>query len=918
MDRETGTDNGGRYRDQASVIRKELKLRAENPAREAEGQRKRARAEIEMLEHRMERHEDDYQARAGFVKPEDNRQHTRDKARYAVVQKQEAALTKEIAEIKKRPKVTAADYPYGKSAFTVPLKRYTVPKVGEGSEAPEALAYEELVDLLEKAGGWGPIPGGTRGGQRKRVGMKWAYRYPDGRGGFGGIAKKKPKRPTAKKERASVQEGFDFDAEPETGEEVIAPEESAVAQIVQLAASFLKIGDIIRPFGDHRFRVTRVTKDGFKVRIETVNTADGRSRPLHVSATDKLWVEQGQADETPAMPEEPAESTPEESTQPDLPKPPRKRAPKGTPRGDATATTKEMIDEGAFVNDRKSGVEQRGEDVLRSARHRALEWKGLRASLEGEDAKRIFTRNFLSREKPIDFMGRTQGSPAEAASQLMTFLCHKKIPTKPPEEKNGAMYWFLRGSGTVSQETYAMRLDGVERRRLRDEWKAMSEDEQREVAKRYEASAREQYYNAFNTINEIMEKHSANPSLDPDAQFRNIYSDIRAALQKPDSNKNAVERETLRKTYNAIVGRGKSSPRRQANSIAQKAFKLNPNDADARAKDFTETTLKVMETGSVDKALGIDKAARRKFDISQFYNTDVMHRKGPPSRYESIQQGLDLLDKDSGKGVFDMRGVQWGKSVTDDERKHHLKSLIDSWDDLAFVTGLPTQMASYNGKLAIAVGARGRAGALAHYEPSMNVINLTRNGGAGALAHEWGHFFDYEVARAEKRAGQAETDTPLTERGGWRSYTQREPGPQGATADAVKALRDSDAWKAFRKRLPRACSLNGVSDKKMEYWTSSVEMFARCFERHVQHKLTGAGRVNTYLSGLSNGNSGEDNLWPNDDETAAMAPLFDKVFEAFKESGLLEKMMRWAEADRLRKAVAFTVPKKRFVVGDIR
>ena len=48
-----------------------------------------------------------------------------------------------------------------------------------------------------------------------------------------------------------------------------------------------------------------------------------------------------------------------------------------------------------------------------------------------------------------------------------------------------------------------------------------------------------------------------------------------------------------------------------------------------------------------------------------------------------------------------------------------------------------------------------------------------------------------------------------------------------------------------------------------------------------------------------------------------MAPFFEKVFAEFKTSGLLEKMMRWAEEDSLRKA-AFTVPKKRFVVGDIR
>ena len=105
---------------------------------------------------------------------------------------------------------------------------------------------------------------------------------------------------------------------------------------------------------------------------------------------------------------------------------------------------------------------------------------------------------------------------------------------------------------------------------------------------------------------------------------------------------------------------------------------------------------------------------------------------------------------------------------------------------------------------------------------------------------------------------------------------------------------------------------------KTHYWRSDLEMFARCFERHAQRKLHKAGRENTYLTGLSAGSlTTEKGLWPTDEETDAMAPFFEKVFAEFKTSGLLEKMMRWAEEDSLRKA-AFTVPKKRFVVGDIR
>lgn len=45
-------------------------------------------------------------------------------------------------------------------------------------------------------------------------------------------------------------------------------------------------------------------------------------------------------------------------------------------------------------------------------------------------------------------------------------------------------------------------------------------------------------------------------------------------------------------------------------------------------------------------------------------------------------------------------------------------------------------------RLAIAFGSRGKGNALAHYEPSRAVINLTKMKGAGSLAHEFGHALD--------------------------------------------------------------------------------------------------------------------------------------------------------------------------------
>ena len=315
-----------------------------------------------------------------------------------------------------------------------------------------------------------------------------------------------------------------------------------------------------------------------------------------------------------------------------------------------------------------------------------------------------------------------------------------------------------------------------------------------------------------------------------------------------------------------------------------------------------------MEGKSVNVALGQVKKKDNDFNVADFYDTGVMRRKGPLSRYKGIKQGLDMLDKGSGKSVYNMRGVQWGKSVTDQEREHHLKSIVDSWDDLSFVTGLPSSMISYNGKLALAVGARGHGWASAHYEPTNNMINLTRNSGAGVLAHEWGHFFDFEVGKAESREGQSLSNEPMSQR--WAGEGHK----NGPTGEAIQDLKSSPGWRKFKDRLVPVVRSYKMSRSKASYWRSDIEMFARCFEQHVQHKLHKAGRENTYLTGLATPRPPAKNLWPMREETAELAPFVDKVFEQFQASGLMEKMMRYLDEDKLSKA-QYTVPRKRFVVG---
>lgn len=92
--------------------------------------------------------------------------------------------------------------------------------------------------------------------------------------------------------------------------------------------------------------------------------------------------------------------------------------------------------------------------------------------------------------------------------------------------------------------------------------------------------------------------------------------------------------------------------------------------------------------------------------------------------------------------AFGFRGVQFGNWNNQEERQVLLNSAYDAFFDLADVLDVPPTILSLNGELGIAFGARGKGRALAHFEPSYTVINLTKEKGAGSLAHEWLHALD--------------------------------------------------------------------------------------------------------------------------------------------------------------------------------
>ena len=126
--------------------------------------------------------------------------------------------------------------------------------------------------------------------------------------------------------------------------------------------------------------------------------------------------------------------------------------------------------------------------------------------------------------------------------------------------------------------------------------------------------------------------------------------------------------------------------------------------------------------------------------------------------------------------TFGFRGVQFGNYVEGAKRQQDLNEAYDALLDMAGVLGIPPRALSMNGELGLAFGARGKGAAgvgrgkapKAHYEPGHVVINLTKDKGAGSLAHEWWHSLDNYFSRARGEKGEYLTETVYQNRAGIR------------------------------------------------------------------------------------------------------------------------------------------------------
>lgn len=224
-------------------------------------------------------------------------------------------------------------------------------------------------------------------------------------------------------------------------------------------------------------------------------------------------------------------------------------------------------------------------------------------------------------------------------------------------------------------------------------------------------------------------------------------------------------------------------------------------------------------------------AARRQRQRLQLGLVTLRPRVGPDSGRRGHVSGDELM------GRFGLRGGEFGNWLTDSECLDSLDMCWDAFSDLAVALGIADEDIALGGALGIAFGARGKggSGAVAHYEPARMVINITRERGAGSLAHEWFHFLDDAVGRA---AGQG----PLM-----ASARMASGMPEGwrGLHDAMLAREDGTPSDYYLAALDLDTSFAKDSHG---YWSSTTEMLARAGAAFVRDRCNAIGIVDDYLT----------------------------------------------------------------------
>lgn len=458
----------------------------------------------------------------------------------------------------------------------------------------------------------------------------------------------------------------------------------------------------------------------------------------------------------------------------------------------------EEDEENKYENARESKYSNLGEDIKDSARHNRA--KSLIENIENGDGEKLIKRDKLLLDLKLEL------DENNLQSSLLHILALKQFPPKPnvpSEYKNSS------DDTVISLASYGGINSSIE----------LGE---------YKKNLQKNYLETFNSIDSICKKETSNE--DKISEIKDLLRNQIELLRKGDR-------------YNPLANQ-------YVSYLNDKAI-----PSWTRKKNITPLST-ASEVNSVEEAKAIlsQKSSKKKTNYNKGPGRDylpMVDRKG-----RSIPQGYERQSEYM-MSKCKFKAIQWGQSVSDNERRENMKALTESIMDLSDSLGIPEDKLSINGELSLAVGARGTglSRASAHYEPKHKIINLTRKGGSGALAHEYFHSLDNLVSKQNQK-------------GEWMTKTQN-----------TKVEAFQRAIYTHRKRLAEEFSGKGYSKKDFKYWVNNQqELFARCGEKFIQEKMKEKGIVNNHLCGLSKNNPN----YPNDEEWVKIRPAFEALFNEIK------------------------------------
>ncbi len=285
-----------------------------------------------------------------------------------------------------------------------------------------------------------------------------------------------------------------------------------------------------------------------------------------------------------------------------------------------------------------------------------------------------------------------------------------------------------------------------------------------------------------------------------------------------------------------------------------------PDEESAKNFALNDGKSKIQEKESTKKT------ARKKKLVPKALET--IERTGLPD----VCGGKDVTAEDF-MGRFGVKGGEFGNWLSKTEKQTNLNMAYEAFSDLALALDVDEKDISLNGRLSIAFGARGSGNALAHYEPAVQVINLTRMKGAGSLSHEWGHALD-----------------DITKR-----ICQGVPIEMTELIESLKFQTEPSGLKTETNFYQEAKHLDRLYSKcDKGYWSSNEELFARAFACYVKDKLIEKGGRSDYLNGHADSvevldSDGIDILsgFPKGREREQINEKFDFLIEQYKKRGIL-------------------------------